>query len=515
MKSENKALKKHHQNIGISWKLFAFLIAFVVFMMAVVWIFQVFMLDSFYKKTKKKELENISLVIGEYVGTENLGDAVYSCAVDYSTCIRVFKVNQNLPMYEVASAEVSPECIIHNAGSNLITDEKLNEYYNYAVDNGGVYTVTSDVKSKLGKFWSENSTGDKPYFDRIDAAQNSVVMVYNRIAKSDNGDTYMILLNSELTPVSATVSTLETQFYWIAGVMVIGALVLAFLISRNISNPLKKMNRAAKKLAEGRYDADFSVKGYKEIVELSESLEDAADKLSKLDSLQHELIANVSHDLRTPLTLIKGYSEVMRDIPDENTPENLQTVIDETTHLNELVNDFLDLSKLRSGVRLPEFTRFNLTETIKEVMTRYDKLVTVNGYKIIFEADSEAFVFADKMMLIQVVYNLINNAVNYAGEDKTVCVKQTVDGETVTVAVIDNGEGITPERLDSIWERYYKVDRVHKRARVGTGLGLSIVKGSLEAHRATYGVESAVGRGSKFWFSIPLCNDEKACELEN
>jgi len=129
MKSENKALKKHHQNIGISWKLFAFLIAFVVFMMAVVWIFQVFMLDSFYKKTKKKELENISLVIGEYVGTENLGDAVYSCAVDYSTCIRVFKVNQNLPMYEVASAEVSPECIIHNAGSNLITDEKLNEYY--------------------------------------------------------------------------------------------------------------------------------------------------------------------------------------------------------------------------------------------------------------------------------------------------------------------------------------------------------------------------------------------------
>jgi signal transduction histidine kinase len=109
-------------------------------------------------------------------------------------------------------------------------------------------------------------------------------------------------------------------------------------------------------------------------------------------------------------------------------------------------------------------------------------------------------------MSLQVLYNLINNAVNYVGEDKYVLVKQTVSDGAVRISVTDHGAGIRPEDLDRIWERYYKVDRVHKRAAVGTGLGLSIVKGVLEAHRATYGVESALGRGSTFWFTLPQVN---------
>ena len=109
------------------------------------------------------------------------------------------------------------------------------------------------------------------------------------------------------------------------------------------------------------------------------------------------------------------------------------------------------------------------------------------------------------MMILQVVYNLINNAINYSGEEKVVQVRQTVEEKEVRISVIDRGAGISPEQIDRIWDRYYKVDRVHKRAAVGTGLGLSIVKGILEGHRATYGVESAEGVGSRFWFSLPLC----------
>ena len=506
---ENAEIRKSDRRIcgiSVSWKLFAFLVAFVAFMMLVIWVFQVLMLDSFYKNTKRKELENISLVIGEYVGTESLGDAVYSCAVDYTTCIRVFKFSDDITATEVASADVSAECNIHNIPSAFL-NRKLNEYYNAAKDNGGVFTQTDEVSSKIGTFWSGGDPDKAPLFDRIKTSPSSLVMVYNKLVKGNDGSMYMILLDSELTPVDATVNTLKVQFYWIAGVMIIGALVLAFLISKNISRPIQKMNASAKKLAEGRYDADFSVKGYREIIELSESLEDAADKLSKLDSLQRELVANVSHDLRTPLTLIKGYGEIMRDIPDENTPENLQVIIDEATHLSELVNDLLDLSKIRSGSRVAEFTYFNLTEAIRDVMTRYDKLVNVNGYKIEFEASDDVYIVADRMMIIQVVYNLINNAVNYAGEDKTVKVDQQVQNGSVRISVSDNGEGIPPDKIDSIWDRYYKVDRVHKRAKVGTGLGLSIVKGSLEMHNATYGVETSQGHGSRFWFELPVAED--------
>ena len=126
------------------------------------------------------------------------------------------------------------------------------------------------------------------------------------------------------------------------------------------------------------------------------------------------------------------------------------------------------------------------------------------GYKILFEHDCEVFVIADETRLLQVVYNLINNAINYTGEDKTVTVKQEVVGDVVRVSVIDTGEGISEENLPLIWDRYYKVDKVHKRAILGTGLGLSIVKNILLLHNSRFGVASEVGKGSIFWFEFKI-----------
>jgi signal transduction histidine kinase len=176
------------------------------------------------------------------------------------------------------------------------------------------------------------------------------------------------MLNAEMTPVGAIVNMLTLQYLWIAAVLITGALGLAVIISKNISIPIERMNRAAKRLAAGNYDAGFSGAGFRETRELADSLNYASNELSKNDKLQKELIANISHDLRTPLTMIKGYSEVMRDIPGENTPENVQVVIDEATRLSELVSDLLDLSKLQAGTGRLDITRFNLTETVRSTM---------------------------------------------------------------------------------------------------------------------------------------------------
>ena len=493
--SASKRKNGKASGVGMRWKLFGYLVAFVGFILAVIWIFQILLLDFFYKDIKYKELESISDVIAEYLGSEEIDGAVYSCAVDYTTCIRVFRHSANVAV-EVASADVSADCLIHN-----ISQGALNDFYRKAVENGGLYVATREMEPQLGAFWGSDGNR-RP--DLFDTNRSAVGMVYNAVVTGADGSRYMIMLGSELTPVDATVNTLLTQFGWIAFVLVIGAFFLAFLISRNISRPIVEMNHAAKKLAEGRYDANFDGDGYREIRELSDSLNYASEELSRTDQLQRELIANVSHDLRTPLTMIKGYSEVMRDIPGENTPENLQVIVDETTRLSELVSDMLDLSRIRTGTRQPQSARFGLTAAVKEVMRRYDRLMRVDGYRIEFESDGDTYVFADRVMILQVVYNLINNAINYVGEDKYVLVKQVTEGDTVRVSVTDHGTGIKPEDMDRIWDRYYKVDRVHKRAAVGTGLGLSIVKSVLEAHRATYGVESAVGRGSTFWFTLPL-----------
>ncbi|MBQ2488113.1 MAG: two-component sensor histidine kinase, partial [Ruminococcus sp.] len=227
------------------------------------------------------------------------------------------------------------------------------------------------------------------------------------------------------------------------------------------------------------------------------------------EKLQQELIANISHDLRTPLTMITGCGEVMRDLPGENTPENIQIIIDEATRLSTLVNDLLDLSKLQSGALQAQKQVFNLTDSVRAILERYSKLVEQEGFDIRFESKEEVFINADELRISQVIYNLVNNAVNHAGEDKTVIITQTVRDKLVRIEVIDHGEGIPADKLPYIWERYYKVDKEHKRGVIGSGLGLSIVKSILDAHKAHYGVRSTQGKGSTFWFEIAYDNVKK------
>ena len=178
------------------------------------------------------------------------------------------------------------------------------------------------------------------------------------------------------------------------------------------------------------------------------------------------------------------------------------------------MNDLLDLSKIQSGVRCPVMEFFDLTGAVREVMGRYEAFTKAQGYRIKLEAAENVPVFADRSMILQVVYNLINNAINYTGEDRSVTVVQTVSEQTVRLSVKDTGEGISPEQIPLIWDRYYKVDRVHRVARVGTGLGLSIVKGVLEVHNARYGVESKLGEGSTFWFELPVSTPPEEAELK-
>ena len=183
--------------------------------------------------------------------------------------------------------------------------------------------------------------------------------------------------------------------------------------------------------------------------------------------------------------------------------ENIQIIIDEATRLSSLVNDLLDLSKLQSGTMELQKSVFCITDSFKTIFARYAKLKEQDGYNIYLDKCKErVFVKADELKISQVIYNLVNNAINYAGEDKTVVVTQQVIGEKVRINVTDHGEGIPADKLEYIWDRYYKVDKEHKRSVIGTGLGLSIVKSILNAHNARCGVTSTLGKGSTFWFEL-------------
>ena len=199
---------------------------------------------------------------------------------------------------------------------------------------------------------------------------------------------------------------------------------------------------------------------------------------------------------------------MMRDIPGENNAENIQIIIDEADHLNRLVNDILSLSKLESGMDGLQMTEFNVTAELSALIGRYSTMRTVEGYTIDFERDKEYVIKGDELKLMQVFYNLINNAINYTGESKHVLIRQTETVEDnknyLRFDIIDDGDGILPENLPYIWDRYYKENRAHKRAGVGTGLGLSIVKKIIEQHNGIYGVISEPGKGSDFYIMLSL-----------
>lgn len=469
-------LRNKRHVAGISWHLFGLLIIFVTLVLIVIWIFQVVLLNKFYENSKLEEFEETEKILCGSLGKEErLEKAVLSRSVETDTCIKVFKISNGVAE-NIADADVNMGCYLHHVSGN-----SLYSLYEQAAKNGGSYTKRI-----------------APQKDPSDALTTIKVS----LVKDSDGNRYVIMQDSELIPFNATVTTLERQFGWIMCMLIMGALIMALIFSRLICLPMERMSRSARKLAKGDYDVDFNGGGYREAEELADALNYAAEELAKNDDLQKELVANISHDLRTPLTMIKGYSEVMRDIPGENTPDNVQVIIDETERLTELVNDMLDLSKIRAGTRKPDFEVFDLTETVGAVLQRYEKFKEREQYTIIFEKVDGISVMADRTMILQVVYNLVNNALNYTGEDKTVIIRQTVSGEKVRISVTDSGVGIAKEDLPYIWDRYYKVDKVHKRAVVGTGLGLSIVKSILETHGAVYGVESEIGKGSTFYFEL-------------
>ena len=488
------------KRIGIKWKMFAILIIFIVCILVGIWVVQIRMVNFFFQTTKFYELEESATAISEKL--DNIGTAK-DMALYYSD-------NYGFDIWILEITDTGARWIVE-ADSQQGTDaaflpRKMEMLYNQAKKNGGIYVATLPSQDFTKDYELEvinDNLGNSKGFPKISRYNNTMGILYSRIDTVGTTE-YLTVQYANLSSFKTTVSMLQSQFIIIGVMTGTIALIIAILLSKLITRPIVKMNESAKKLAEGNYNVDFNGKGYREIDELADTLNYASQELAKTDKLQKELISNVSHDLRTPLTMIKGYSEMMRDIPNENTPENAQIIIDETTRLSELVNDMLDLSKIQSGTRKPSREEFSITETLNSTLKRYEKLTMQDGYRIDVYSDKDVNVIADRGMILQVIYNLINNAINYTGDDKYVSVKQTVENSRVRISITDTGDGISPDDTVNIWERYYRVDKVHKRATIGTGLGLSIVKGILEAHEATYGVESKIGSGSTFWFELDI-----------
>ena len=293
-------------------------------------------------------------------------------------------------------------------------------------------------------------------------------------------------------------------------------LILTFALSSAVAGwvitPITEMTKKARKLAQGNFSVDFHGNDYgTEMVQLADSLNFARDELSKTDRMQKELIANVSHDFKTPLTMIKGYASMIKEISGNNPEKrnkHAQIIIDEADRLASLVSDVLDLSKISAGITQLDIKKIDVSQYLQEILERFSYLKDTQGYCFIVDVEEGLETEADEGKIGQALYNLIGNAVNYTGEDKTVYITlKREDEENFRFAVKDTGTGIKPEEIDGIWDRYYRSTENHKRPVQGTGLGLSIVKTVLVRHGFSFGVESEVGKGSTFFVVFPIAKN--------
>lgn len=391
----------------------------------------------------------------------------------------------------------------------------------FILDGNGlsVYPRVWGSEEYLKDYSAELAQGLKKYEELSD--QDSYGVIY--LADSShyaflsplivNGESHYIYISASFEMENKVIASLQIRILFFTILILVIAFLVSGVISLRFSRPISDLSQKSRRLAKGDYSVDFADEYYyySEIDELARTLNYARDEISKSDAMQKELIANVSHDMKTPLTMIKAYASMIQEISGDDPvkrKKHTQVIIDESDRLTSLVNDILDLSKIRAGLDELKLSVFNLSEFLYGVIGRFGYLAETQGYTFITDIAENLYTAADKAKIGQVLYNLIGNAVNYTGDDKVIRISLKEEGGVIVFRVKDTGKGIAPEELATIWDRYYRSQETHKRPVQGTGLGLSIVKTICEKHGFVYRVESTVGEGSSFLVEFPLTNAE-------
>ena len=464
---------------SIRFKSWLYFIIFAIIIISLIWLLQMFFIDHYYEQMKISETQsNAQMLKTKYYTSPDTFDVdARAIAIKNDIFIRLDT--------DKTSFVYSP-----NTGGP-------SSYYAY-------YTQLYHAKDLLNH--SDLNTVSNIIEDQSNATKLLVYASY-MTPNANQDDKNILFIVAPLYPVASTISILRIQLFYITTISALLALMLAFYLSQRISTPINNITQSAVNLSKGDYDIKFEGGHFTELDALAEALNKASYEMQKTDFYQRDMIANVSHDLKTPLTMIRSYAELIQDISGDNPKkrkEHLQVIIDETNHLNSIVSDMLTMSKMQSNAITVEKTNFDLVEASKAVLATYKILADQDDYTIEFNSPKSAPVNGDENKIKQVMSNLITNAIKYCGEDKVIIINIKRIGKKVRFDVIDHGAGIPEEELTHVWLSYYKMSANHARNTEGTGLGLSIVKSILTIHNANYGVNSQVGNGSDFWFEMDL-----------
>lgn len=452
-------------------KIWQYLIIFSLVIILFLWLFQVIFINKYYEYTKTKDIKHIANKLLTAYNSENIYNTLDEISYQENLCIEITSSNSTLYRSSTTS-----NCLF---SKGVLKESFIN-------------------------------SGNKEETYNLQNPQFANKTILEAIKLDDN---LYAFLSTSLEPLDSTAKILKEQLLIISILILSLSLLIGYFISKKLSKPIVYISQKANLIAKGKIKKEFtSDSDILEIEDLNNSLNEMMVELGKTEELEKDLLANVSHDLKTPLTMIKAYAEMVRDLTyndKEKRNSNLNIIIEETDRLALLVNDILTLSKLQQSMDNLTLSEFDLILLIKNILKRFTIYEEKYGYNIIFKHTNirKLMIKADQKKIEQVLYNLIINAINYTGSDMKVVINISKVNNLYKIEVIDSGKGIDTKDLDNIFDKYYKSEKKHKRNLYGTGLGLSIVKSIFLLHDYKYGVDTKKGKGSSFYFYISKVED--------
>lgn len=499
-------MKWNRKSFGI--KLWSYFVLFAAIIFIALWLLQTVFLQSFYNGMVIRNVEKAAAQIAAGYGGEDFDRKLDSLAYQYSLLIFItdpagsvfYSTDEHSEVYKKEKGQYEN---LHTSESK--TDNPYRspgELMNWQIGASRNLSLPQDYDSFLQKL-SESKEGAIGYL-----LNHGSAYVYGMNFSSESGET-VLYISTPLDAMGAAVKILRTQLIWVTVASLSLSFFLAYLIARRFSRPFSTLSSQAKQMAEGNFDGVFETGFCTELDELSDTLRQTADKLVKTENFRREFLANVSHDLRTPLTMIRGYAEMVQDFSwdDEGQREaDLSVIIREAGRLTSLVNDIIEYTSLQSKPKMMDCEDFDLGAAAQEVIMQFEPLCLRSGFCIEARIDTHMLVNGSQKQMSRVLYNLIDNAVSHAGDKKKIQVLVKKIDKRVQVEVHDFGNGISPDDLPYIWERYFTLKQ-RKRNEKGSGLGLAISKEILLAHKAKFGVDSQEGEGCTFWFELPVAGE--------
>lgn len=454
----------------ISVRLWMQMLLLIGVTLGLLWLFQVVMLEKYYLYSQTRNIKEQGAALAEDYAAEAPEEVIAGQAEELS-----LKYNATVEIFDTS-------------GERLFGDGSGPMMMGRAMDKREVF--------------SEASKGEITVRQVRHARLNSSFLLVGIPVEQADRVIGVMIISSPLASIKETESIIKEQLLIVTAIMLIISLGLTYYSSKAFTRPILMINEAAAKMAAGNLSVKLQVKREDELGMLSDTINHLSVQLQKIEQLRRELIANVSHEFRTPLSLIKGYAETIRDVTGDNTEKRnrqLEIILEETDRLKNMVNDTLNLSQMESEHFKPDLKPFDIWASARNIRNRFTYMLEEKGQQLELLGKGEGlFVIGDEPRIEQVLYNFVNNACNHTASGGLIRIEILENADNVKVRVIDSGSGIAAEQLPYIWDRFYKASAESK----GTGLGLAIAKRILEAHGSSFGVESEPGKGSSFWFTL-------------